>query len=237
MVYDSFQKISVLFGGGYVEDDDYYLYDDTWEFDGIEWQKKQSEPEGRALHAMTFDTHMQRTLMYGGAGVRNFWARQGQDWQLLDDTLGPGTPRDRFGHSLVFDTRRGVALLFGGDSMGEPRNDLWEWDGSEWTLLDTPVAPPARAFHAMVYDPGRHRLVLFGGKDADGQWLSDTWVYNLPPPSCYPDLDQSAALDFFDFLAFLNLFKAEDPAADCDGSGGFDLFDFLCFVNAFETGC
>jgi hypothetical protein len=54
---------------------------------------------------------------------------------------------------------------------------------------------------------------------------------------CYADLDGSGSLDLFDFLAFVNLFNAGDPAADCDASGGFDLFDFLCFVNAFNAGC
>jgi hypothetical protein len=44
-------------------------------------------------------------------------------------------------------------------------------------------------------------------------------------------------LDLFDFLEFVNLFNASDPAADCDGNGVFDLFDFLCFVNAFNAGC
>ena len=54
---------------------------------------------------------------------------------------------------------------------------------------------------------------------------------------CYPDLDGSGALDLFDFLAFTNLFNAEDSGADCDGDGVFSLFDFLCFVNAFNAGC
>jgi hypothetical protein len=56
-------------------------------------------------------------------------------------------------------------------------------------------------------------------------------------PDCYPDLDASGSLDLFDFLAFTNLFNAEDPAADCAADGTFDLFDFLCFVNQFNAGC
>ncbi len=55
--------------------------------------------------------------------------------------------------------------------------------------------------------------------------------------ACSADLDGNGTLDLFDFLAFVNLFNAGDPAADCTKDGTFDLFDFLCFVNAFNTGC
>jgi hypothetical protein len=54
---------------------------------------------------------------------------------------------------------------------------------------------------------------------------------------CYPDCDGSGALDFFDFLCFLNQFGLGDPTADCDGTGTLDFFDFLCFQNAFAAGC
>ncbi len=56
-------------------------------------------------------------------------------------------------------------------------------------------------------------------------------------PPCYPDITQDGTLDLFDFLAFVNLFNAHDPAADCDQDGAFSLFDFLCFNNAFNAGC
>jgi hypothetical protein len=55
--------------------------------------------------------------------------------------------------------------------------------------------------------------------------------------SCPWDLNADGVLDLFDFLAFVNLFNAGDPAADCDQSGTLDLFDFLCFTNAFNAGC
>jgi probable HAF family extracellular repeat protein len=54
---------------------------------------------------------------------------------------------------------------------------------------------------------------------------------------CHADLNGNGTLDLFDFLAFTNLFNAQDPAADFDGNGILDLFDFLAFVNAFNAGC
>ncbi len=55
--------------------------------------------------------------------------------------------------------------------------------------------------------------------------------------ACPWDLNADGTLDLFDFLAFVNLFNAADPEADCDQSGILDLFDFLCFNNAFNAGC
>ena len=57
------------------------------------------------------------------------------------------------------------------------------------------------------------------------------------PPACYPDCDNNATLDFFDFLCFQNAFSASQSYADCDNNSVFDFFDFLCFQNAFAAGC
>jgi hypothetical protein len=59
----------------------------------------------------------------------------------------------------------------------------------------------------------------------------------IPVSGCYPDLDGSGELDFFDFLEFVNLFNDGDPLADCEANGIFDFFDFLCYLNAFNEGC
>jgi murein tripeptide amidase MpaA len=47
------------------------------------------------------------------------------------------------------------------------------------------------------------------------------------------DLNRDGVLDFFDFLAFQNLFAAMDPLADLDGDGEFTFFDFLEFQTLF----
>ena len=55
---------------------------------------------------------------------------------------------------------------------------------------------------------------------------------------CYPDCDQSGALDIFDFLCFQNSFVLGEPyACDCDPDPACDIFDFLCFQDAFVAGC
>ena len=47
---------------------------------------------------------------------------------------------------------------------------------STWTTIPLSNAPPARQVHAMAYDSARGVSVLFGGYDANGQPLGDTWL-------------------------------------------------------------
>jgi hypothetical protein len=55
--------------------------------------------------------------------------------------------------------------------------------------------------------------------------------------ACRADIDDNGVLDFFDFLAFQDLFAAGDPAADFDCNGELDFFDFLAFQDTFAAGC
>jgi hypothetical protein len=79
---------------------------------------------------------------------------------------------------MVYDSSRGVSVLFGG--YGEPGylQDTWEWNGSTWSQRFTAHLPPARDWSAMTYDGRRHVVVLFGGTGASGGLLNDTWEYD-----------------------------------------------------------
>ena len=74
-----------------------------------------------------------------------------------------------------------------------------------------------------------------GGPNAGG---SDAFLARYSTGVCYPDCDQSGALDIFDFLCFQNSFVLSEPyACECDPDPVCDIFDFLCFQNAFVGGC
>ena len=62
-------------------------------------------------------------------------------------------------------------------------------------------------------------------------------IVGLLCAGCRADLTGDGSLDFFDFLAFQNLFAAGDPRADFTGDGVLDFFDFLAFQNEFAAGC
>jgi hypothetical protein len=82
---------------------------------------------------------------------------------------------------MVYDNDTGTLVLFGGQTApGGLSKDTWVWNGSTWT--DFPgskiQAPSARQLAAMAFDPVLHQLILFGGENAAGQPLGDTWAWN-----------------------------------------------------------
>ncbi|MGE3352250.1 MAG: kelch repeat-containing protein [Planctomycetota bacterium] len=146
------------------------------------------DPRGNDLatardgHAMVSDG--QKIYMFGGAsGVVTYLA----DTWVLDPAnnfvwtqvvaAGPPARRD---HCMAWDPVAGRAYVFGGRTLGTPAlGDLWEFDPGAGTWTDvTPVpSPPARRDAALAFLPGSG-LVLFGGQDAAGNPLPDTWVYS-----------------------------------------------------------
>jgi len=65
-------------------------------------------------------------------------------------------PVPRFDFAMAYDSVHRQVVLFGGAYDGFTGiDDTWVWDGSDWTQKDTPIRPPARYGHAMVYDSAR----------------------------------------------------------------------------------
>lgn len=103
---------------------------------------------------------------------------------LLVDTNGPSPRRS---HALVYDSRRGVSVLFGGltdaRTMADVRpSDTWEYDGTRWIRRDLPNTPRGRSEFGMAFDAYRGRVVLFGGMTNDLFGTSspsgETWEYD-----------------------------------------------------------
>ena len=109
----------------------------------------------------------------------NIGSARGQPGSCIDwtypDWEGPG---QRPGPAMVFDSDRGVALLFGGSySQSESyRRMMWEWNGLSWQPLSPATLPPYRTGTCMAYDRARHVAVLFGGYY--GTYFNDTWEWD-----------------------------------------------------------
>ncbi len=92
-------------------------------------------------------------------------------------------PRGRYQHAMAYDGARARVVLFGGNDLQVDTpafSDTWEWDGQIWIQVSD-IGPPPRERHAMAYDAGRQRLVLFGGLAGSGEnliTLADTWEWN-----------------------------------------------------------
>lgn len=93
-----------------------------------------------------------------------------------------GWGQGRIHHTMAYFPPRSAVILLGGvlpnDVTQHPLGGTWEYDGARWWRLSPTASPPARWLHAVVYDSQRERLVMFGGVDAQGDWLGDTWEYD-----------------------------------------------------------
>ncbi len=127
---------------------------------------------------------------------------------VLVETNGPAA---RMRHGMVYDSIRGVTVLFGGIGSGGTvadayRNDTWEYDGQAWTRRLTTRAPSGRTDFGMAFDRDRGRVVLFGGFTHDGINGSlrsgETWEYDgrdwTKSSSTNAPLPRSAPALFYD---------------------------------------
>jgi hypothetical protein len=87
---------------------------------------------------------------------------------------------------MAYDPVRNVTVVFGGQQVFSDvvLNDLWEWDGTEWTNRTPSPLPanwPARRDSAtLVWDSTQSRLLLFGGEIPSMmiRGLPDLWSWD-----------------------------------------------------------
>jgi cysteine-rich repeat protein len=138
----------------------------------------------RVDHVAAYDVKRRRIVIFGGADrigpTADLWERD--DLRRWHRVMLPGPPARRAA-AMAYDTDREVMVLFGGTrGQGGPSaegvlDDTWEYDGVHWREITAPAAPAPRHGAAMVFDPVRSRVVLFGGIGASGHH-NDTWEYD-----------------------------------------------------------
>jgi hypothetical protein len=125
VAFDESSDTLVLYGGGDPA---------TWLFDGASWSAvtTAAAPSYVQSNAAYDPTHGQ-VVMYSVAGET--WTWDGSNWTIRS-TAGPGIRRDE---SLAYDAAIGKVVLFGGkvprDGGEVYMNDLWAWDGAQWSRL------------------------------------------------------------------------------------------------------
>ncbi|MBE7553645.1 MAG: PKD domain-containing protein [Anaerolineales bacterium] len=81
-------------------------------------------------------------------------------------------------HSMVYDSVRARAVLYGGNAGGWPyEHTTWEFDGAGWIAVPATTQPEARYGAGLAYDPLRQVTILFGGSDETDTALNQTWEY------------------------------------------------------------
>ncbi len=82
-------------------------------------------------------------------------------------------PPARGDHAMVYSTRSGRVLMFGGRGASVAHADTWEWDGRSWRQRPLAVSPPGGDGHRMAFDERRGAAVLVTG----GTRAGETWEY------------------------------------------------------------
>jgi len=178
LVYDAARGKLVLFGGN-----DGSNRQDTWEWDGAAgtWTERTPsgpKPSARYDHAMEYDSARGRVVMFGGYDgnvKQDIWEWDGATGTWTDRTPAGTKPTARQSPAIAYDSARGRVVVFGGTGLGNWQ-DTWEWDGTTGTWTERTLSgekPSARQYHAMTYDRGRGRVLLFGGS-----YMQDTWEWD-----------------------------------------------------------
>ncbi|HXH40488.1 MAG TPA: kelch repeat-containing protein [Thermoanaerobaculia bacterium] len=190
LVYDQTLK-KIVFFGGYGASNNSYL-DQTWTYDGSVWaQVTKNPPPSRSHTSMWYDPILKKTVIYGGIGrltstdrlsrYSDMWSFDGTGWTQIVPTTTPGM---RYGALTAVDPKTNHAVIFGGirvdtDSLNNTiqvyANDMWDWDGTNWTKVNTAAVPPVRENGGLAVDPLRNQLVMFGGYS--GFYHSDLWSF------------------------------------------------------------
>ncbi len=169
MTYDSLRGVVVLIGGTTQSDQAAFEH---WEWNGEDWTLTAMPdvyPGTRFTSPIVFDSARSRIVGYLAEDSRfETWEFDGSTWAQVS-TTGPAT----YGAALVYDSARGVTVLFG--NYHDTRAETWEWDGNSWALRVVNQGPAPREEASMFFDG--ERCVLFGGHYYE-QYFADTWAWD-----------------------------------------------------------
>jgi hypothetical protein len=135
-------------------------------------------PTSRELPALGYDEANGKLVLFGGSlfgtGYPQTWTTSdpSMGWELIQtDTVVP----NKWGAAMAWDATNSNLLMFGGSGT----DDMWTWDGSDWTEVDVTPKPPARSNHSLVADPATGDIYLYGGRlAATNSDSNDLWVWN-----------------------------------------------------------
>jgi hypothetical protein len=173
---------------GFTEDGTRFADTQAFDFSTGRWSDVTPDgqaPVSRCLHGCWW-TDDDRFALYAGqttgvVALGDLWTLDGAGtsaatWTRSADQLPP----DR---NLYAFTRHGDSVIVvGGRGLGDFLDDAFTIDAT--TLAIAPLEPegskpPGRSGAMLIDDPARERVLLFGGKNADGA-LDDLWELRLP---------------------------------------------------------
>ncbi|WP_436698720.1 Kelch repeat-containing protein [Nocardioides sp. BYT-33-1] len=196
MAWDPVGQQVVMFGG---QTASATPVNEVWAWDGTTWASVSTTgtpPSARTGASMAYDNVREAFAVFGGQTstttvVNDTWQLKnpgsGWAWTQIQAAGAPGAPPARMDHRLAYSASTSQLVLFGGATPPcatacSILGDTWTLGtgASSWTSQSPTHVPPARASHAMTFDPALGAVVMFGGADYSGSSLvlrGDTWAW------------------------------------------------------------
>ncbi|MDQ6712191.1 MAG: kelch repeat-containing protein [Candidatus Dormibacteraeota bacterium] len=176
----------VLYGGMNQSTPKPSAINDTWAWNGNDWSQLQpaASPAGGVRPRLAALNAANLVARFGDCIESHDNALYTFDGHTWSQRAATGSwPPALCLPSFAGDFWRGQLVLFGGNrGTGAPGPaETWTYDGTAWQKVTPAQSPPARYDAPMVFDPDKHRIVLFGGQGlGEGQSgpLNDTWTWD-----------------------------------------------------------
>ena len=121
LVYDAARRVTLLLAAPVTPPKPH------WEWDGANWRQVSNLPPFFRGHCAAYDGVAKRVVVYdpwtGGT-----WEWDGQSWIQRTPAQQPNLSKSE----MVFDTARGVAVLYGGTRLGAPMDETWTYDSNSF---------------------------------------------------------------------------------------------------------
>lgn len=189
IAFDTIRDRLVLHGGERRSQPTWF--DDTWEWDGVDWTRITTSvsPPARGGHAMGYDPVRRRVVVFGGAaGPVNFddtWEYDGTSWSRVSVRSSPSA---RTGARMAYSPVLHGLVMYGGVNGCTQLGDVWVFDGVEWHALPTDSGPLPRDSGGWIHYPPTGDLFLFGGRILTCPWPEtnqDTWWLRITTGASY----------------------------------------------------
>jgi hypothetical protein len=143
----------------------------VFEWNGTEWKRFDNlskTPVVRRYAALAYDARLKKTVLFGGynENYRNdTWTWNGSQWTEVEGE----EPEHRGLMAMWYDPLRQRTILYGGLGRGSifqkitRYDDMWEFDGQNWSKLNVSQTPGARFGPQIAIVPTTGKLLLMGG--------------------------------------------------------------------------
>lgn len=188
MAVESATGTVYLFGGA----DERQVFGDLWRLTGTRWEFITDDgPDPRTFAGLVFHEGRKSLILFGGEdalfgseedqpnSLSDTWEFANGRWNRLDAGTAPPA---RSAAAMAYDPLNDRIVMFGGysqsDGKGERLSDTWQFRNGKWARLDV-AGPSARVGAAVVFDPVRRAVLLFGGSTEDrayGAGTGETWI-------------------------------------------------------------